>query len=78
MPFTLVQLSPVQGLDLTPFAFTLSGIFIALSIFKFKMLDIVPVAYNNLFDKLSTGVLVIDSQKRIVDINPAAENYFKY
>ncbi len=68
------QLSPVKGLDVTPFVFTLSGIIIALSIYKFKMLDIVPVAYNNLFDMLSTGVLVIDSQKRIVDINPAAEN----
>ena len=68
------HLSPVQGLDITPFAFTISGIIIAWSIYKFKMLDIVPLAYNNLFDKLSTGVLVIDSQKRIVDINPAAEN----
>ncbi len=37
------------------------------------MLDIVPVAYNNLFGKMSSGALVIDSLKRIVDINKAAE-----
>ena len=70
----IAKISPIQGLDLTPFAFTITGILVAWSIFKFKMLDIVPVAYNNLFDKMISGALVIDSQKRIVDINPAAEH----
>ncbi len=70
----IAQISPVKGLDPTPFAFTLTGILVAWSIFKFKMLDIVPVAYNNLFDKMSSGAMVIDSLKRIVDINKAAEN----
>ncbi|MFY9639234.1 MAG: histidine kinase N-terminal 7TM domain-containing protein [Methanobacterium sp.] len=69
----IAQISPVKGLDITPFAFTLTGILVAWSIFKFKMLDIIPVAYNNLFDKMSSGALVIDSLKRIVDINKAAE-----
>jgi hypothetical protein len=36
----IMQESPVQGLDLTPFAFTVSGILVAWSIFKFKMLNI--------------------------------------
>ena len=67
------QLSPVEGLDLTPFAFTLTGILVALSIFRFKMLDIIPVAYNNLFNKMSSGAIVIDSLKRIVEINQSAE-----
>jgi PAS domain S-box-containing protein len=70
----ILQESPVKGLDITPFAFTITGILVAWSIFKFKMLDIVPVAYNNLFDKMSSGALVVDSQKRIVDINLAARN----
>jgi PAS domain S-box-containing protein len=69
----IAKISPILGLDLTPFAFTITGILVAWSIFKFKMLDIIPVAYNNLFDKMISGALVIDSQKRIVDINPAAE-----
>jgi PAS domain S-box-containing protein len=69
----IAQISPVKGLDITPFAFTFTGILVAWSIFKFKMLDIIPVAYNNLFGKMSSGALVIDSLKRIVDINKAAE-----
>ena len=71
------QMSPIQGLDLTPFAFTLTGILVALSIFRFKMLEIIPVAYNNLFSKMNSGAIVIDSLKRVVEINPAAENLLK-
>jgi PAS domain S-box-containing protein len=73
----ITQLSPVQGLDLTPFAFTLTGILVALSIFRFKMLEILPVAYNNLFKKMGNGAIVIDSLKRIVEINLAAEKILK-
>ena len=69
----ILQESPVLGLDPTPFAFTVTGLLIGYSIFRYKLLDIVPVAYNKLFNKLSSGVLVINSHKRIVDINPAAE-----
>ncbi len=73
----IAQMSPIQGLDLTPFAFTLTGILVALSIFRFKMLDILPVAYNNLFNKMSSGASVIDSLKGIVEINQAAEKILK-
>jgi PAS domain S-box-containing protein len=73
----VTQMSPIQGLDLTPFAFTLTGILVALSIFRFKMLDIIPLAYNNLFSKMNSGAIVIDSSKRVVEINTAAENLLK-
>ena len=69
----ITQISPVPGFDLTPFAFTLTGILVALSIFRFKMLEILPLAYNSLFKKMGSGAIVIDSLKRIVEINQAAE-----
>ena len=69
----ILQSSPIPGLDITPFAFTITGILVAYSIFKYKLLDIVPIAYNKLFDKMGSGALVIDSEKRIVDINDAAK-----
>ena len=59
----IAQMSLVQGLDLTPFAFTLTGILVALSIFRFKMLEILHLTYNNLFNKMNSGAIVIDSLK---------------
>ena len=75
--FYLTEYSPIIGLDLTPFAFTITGILVAYSIFKYKLLDIMPIAYNKLFEKMGSGALVIDSTKCIIDINNAAMDILK-
>ncbi|HSR28937.1 MAG TPA: histidine kinase N-terminal 7TM domain-containing protein [Anaerolineae bacterium] len=61
------------NLDLTPFAFILAGLAYALSLFRFHLLDIVPVAHRAVVDGLSDCVIVCDLQSRIVDVNPVAE-----
>jgi len=68
----LAGLSPVPGLDLTPFAFTLSGLIAAWGILRIQLLDLVPVARDALVESMSDGLLVLDAQDRVVDINPAA------
>jgi PAS domain S-box-containing protein len=67
--------SPVPNLDLTPFAFLLSGMAIALSLFRFRLLDVVPVARENVIEDMADGVVVLDLQDRVVDMNPAAEHF---
>jgi len=58
--------------DLTPIAFALSGILVALGMFRYQMLDIVPIARGQLIEHMSDGVLVLDDRNRILDVNPAA------
>jgi PAS domain S-box-containing protein len=65
--------SPVKGLDLTPFAFAVAGVIFAVTIFRFHLLDVVPVARNTLVEKIPDGIVVLDNQQTIIDINPAAE-----
>jgi signal transduction histidine kinase len=64
--------SPVAGLDLSPLAFSLCGLLIAFGIFRLRLLELAPMARDALFESLSDGVIVLDAQDRIVDINPAA------
>lgn len=66
-------LGPVQYLDLTPFAFMLTGIAIAWGLFRFQLLDVVPAARDTVVEGMGDGVIVLDAQQRIVDLNPAAE-----
>jgi diguanylate cyclase (GGDEF)-like protein/PAS domain S-box-containing protein len=66
-------LSPVPGLELTPISFAVTGSLLALGIFQFRLFDLVPVARDRLIESMSDGVLVLDAQNRIVDINPAAQ-----
>lgn len=60
-------------LDFTSFLFTISGIVIFWGLFRFQFLDLVPVARNTVIEKMLDGVLVIDAENRVVDLNPAAE-----
>lgn len=66
------SLSPFSHLDLTPFAFTLTSLALAWGLFRFRLLDIVPVARNAVLESMSDGMIVLDAKNRIVDLNPAA------
>jgi len=70
---SIFDLSPFPNLDLTPFAFTLTGIGLAWSLFQFRLLDIVPAARETVFESMSDVVIVMDAQNRIVDLNPSAQ-----
>ena len=69
---TITGLSPIPGLDLTPFAFTLSGIAFGWAVFRFRLLDVVPFARRVVADSMPEGVIVLDTQNRLVDNNRAA------
>ncbi len=71
----LSGLSPFENLDLTPFAFTITGLASAWALFRYRLLDIVPVARDAVIESMDEGVIVLDMQKRIVDVNPAGERF---
>jgi diguanylate cyclase (GGDEF)-like protein/PAS domain S-box-containing protein len=69
----LVGFSPFPNLDLTPFIYSVSGPIYAYALFGLRILDVVPVARHKLVDEMMDGIMVLDANKRIVDINPAVE-----
>lgn len=68
--------SPVPNLDITPFMFLISGAAGLAALTQFKLLDSVPVsnriAYKSVVEGMNDGVVVVDSDDYIVDINPRA------
>ena len=65
--------SPILRLDLTPFAFILAGACFTWSLFRLRLLDLTPIARETVLESMRDSVIVIDHQRRIVDLNPAAE-----
>ncbi len=59
-------------LDLTPFAFTISGLAVMWGIVRYRLLDIIPVARDIVIQNMNDGVIVLDVHQRILDLNPAA------
>ncbi len=68
---------PLEGLDLTPIAFTLTGLLVAYGLFGYHMMDLVPVGRDVLVENLDDAIVMLDPQDRIVDINPKALEFAK-
>ena len=71
----LFNLGPYD-LDLTPFFTAASGILFALSISRFSMFDLAPIAREVVLDAIRDGVVVLDRKGRLVDANKAAKAIF--
>lgn len=64
--------NPLPGLDLTPFAFTVSVVALAWGIFGYRLGDILPVARDLVIEAMRDGMIVLDRRGRVADINNAA------
>jgi PAS domain S-box-containing protein len=69
-------LGPIQRFDLTPIALSIAAMVFWLGIFRYRLLKILPVARNTVFEKIANGILVVDEERRIVDYNEAARRIF--
>ena len=72
----LLDIGPFPGQDLTIIGFTLTGLILSFNLHQFKFLDLVPMARDQLMEKMNDGIIVVDNKERIVDINPAAKKIF--
>lgn len=64
--------------DLTPISFVISSILTFISIFGLGLLELSPIAKDELFKNLNDAVIILDTENQIRDINKAAARYFKY
>ncbi|MGE5774809.1 MAG: histidine kinase N-terminal 7TM domain-containing protein [Chloroflexota bacterium] len=68
----LFHLTPVENLDPTSFGFSIAVIFTYLGIFRFQLINLLPLARDTVVEAMEIGMIVIDSQGRVADINRAA------
>jgi len=60
-------------LDLTPLCFTITGIAMTWGLIRFRLLVIIPMACDVVVENMSDAVIMMDTQNRIVGLNPTAE-----
>ncbi len=61
------------GMNVTPMGFSVAGMIFGIGVIGLRYFDIAPTARNALFEAMDDGVLVLDVDGRIADINPATE-----
>jgi PAS domain S-box-containing protein len=67
----LAHMMPIRYLDPTPFAFTITGATFAWAFYYWRLLDIVPVAYERVVMGMGDPIFVIDAKGRIIETNRA-------
>jgi diguanylate cyclase (GGDEF)-like protein/PAS domain S-box-containing protein len=67
-----IGFSPFPALDLTSIGVAAAEGIWLWGIFRFRIFGLLPVARDLVIDSMSDGVIVLDTMRRIVDINPAA------
>ncbi|HKI54004.1 MAG TPA: histidine kinase N-terminal 7TM domain-containing protein [Anaerolineales bacterium] len=58
--------------DITPYTFGIANLIFAWGLFRYGLFDIVPIARDAVMENMSDAVIVLDSQSRVVDVNPSA------
>ena len=58
--------------DIGPIGFGIGNLVVALSLFRFRLFDVVPIARDSVVDNLADPVIVLDMKNRVVDLNAAA------
>lgn len=66
------RLLPVEGLNLAPMAFAGTAAILGWSLLPTRPFELVPLAQRALVKNLPDGMLVLDTEGRVVDTNPAA------
>lgn len=65
-------IGPFNNMLITPFTFSMGGILLFICMFRYKALDIVPIACEAVIEIMDDLVIVLDKQNRIIDANSAA------
>ena len=79
---TLAYMATLFGLnvygyrDVTPQALAFSNVFILWSLLRYRALQLLPFAREQVFDQIQGGVLVLDTSRQVVDANAAMASLF--
>lgn len=73
----IFRVSPNPPIDPAPYIFVFAGALLAWGVFYNKFLSIVNIAQKTLIERMTDGLIVIDSQNWVLDINLAAQSIFR-
>ena len=74
---TYLDLFPNLHVNYDPLGFLLAGTALTYALYRLRLFDLVPIAREMVIDHMRDGMLVLDLDHRVVDLNPAARGILK-
>ncbi|MCP3873275.1 MAG: PAS domain S-box protein [Desulfobacteraceae bacterium] len=75
--FYVLGVENLKYIDLTPAAFTISGIAFSWGLLRYQMLNLIPVTHETVIESMGDPVITLDMNDRILDVNKAAQVLLK-
>ncbi|WP_042665570.1 histidine kinase N-terminal 7TM domain-containing protein [Haloferax sp. ATB1] len=71
-------ITPLPGMDLTPYGFTITGIAFGNALFRYRLFELLPatrqLGRQEALVDLKDGVVIVDPERNILYLNPAASD----
>jgi len=71
------RLLPHPEIDWTPVAYLLTAIFLYISVNKYNLFELAPLAKDLLYSSIQNPVVVVNNKKIIIDYNQEAKHHFE-
>lgn len=71
----IIDLTPFPGLYTQALFLTICNVLLGFAVFRLRLLDIMPLAHNLILQNIPDGVVVVDTQDRIVALNTMMTRY---
>lgn len=68
----VLDLPPWRDYNTCPALFGVSGLLMALGLFRWHLFNLIPIAHDCIIEHLQDGVIIFDITGRILDLNPEA------
>jgi PAS domain S-box-containing protein len=68
----LLGVAPAPGYNISPALTWIGALILAWALFRYRLLDVVPIDRTTVVENLVDPVLVVDARDRLVDMSPAA------
>jgi signal transduction histidine kinase len=65
-----------HNIDLNPFSFTLVGFLFSIGVFRFQLLENLPVTLEHVFNSMTDGIIIIDNHGNLVSYNQSATRLY--
>ncbi|ELY50178.1 sensor histidine kinase [Natronolimnohabitans innermongolicus] len=65
----------ITEINYSVWGFGLTGLLIVIALYRYRWLDLVPIARDTVIDGMRDGYVVVDDERRIVDLNAAAQSF---
>lgn len=68
-----IGVNPFAPMDPVVLTWNAGAAIYAIALFGFRMFDPIPIARNTVIEQMREGMLVLDADRKIMDLNPAVE-----